>query len=457
MTKAKNAQDRSDAIEKWLIENRINDIEVMVADHAGIGRGKSMPRGKFMEGMKTRGLRMPDSLFAMTVNGQFISNDYIEEKEQDLFLIPQLDTLVLVPWQDEPTASVICEPEYEDGSIAGLAPRNVLKKVLGLYRDRGWEPVVAPEFEFYLIARDDDEHAPPAPPRGKSGKIDAGTDSYSIDGVDEFGLLFDEIYDFCEVQNIQIDTLIHEAGPAQFEFNVNHGDPMSVADQSFYFKRIVKRAAIRHGMFASFMAKPYPDTFGSAMHIHQSVVDMKTGENLFANDKGEDTDLFLHYIGGLQKYLPAAMPMLAPYVNSYLRISAGQSSPVNTHWGRENRTAGLRVPTSNRAGRRVENRIPGSDTNPYLAIAASLVCGYIGMANKLKAAAPLTDSAYNKNTRSLPQHFLAGLDELERSTALNDALGKDFVSIFLDIKRREYNEFFSVISPWEVRNLMFNV
>lgn len=457
MSDQKNTEDKIIAVEKWLIENNVDDIEVMLPDHAGIGRGKAMPRSKFIQGMRTRGLRMPDSLFAMTVNGQFIDNKFIKEREEDVFLTPQLETLVLVPWQDEPTASVICAVEHQDGSRAGMAPRTVLRRVLDLYSERGWNPIVAPEFEFYLIARQDDEHAPHRPPRGKSGKVDEGKDSYSIDGVDEFGALFDDVYDFCEIQNIQIDTLIHEAGPAQFEFNVNHGEPMSVADQSFYFKRLVKRAAIRHDMFASFMAKPYPEAYGSAMHIHQSIVDARTGMNIFAHEDGADTPIFLNYIGGLQKYLPAVMPFLAPYVNSYLRIGAGQSSPVNTHWGRENRTAGLRVPTSNPAGRRVENRVAGSDVNPYLAIAATLACGYLGIVGELKPSSPLTGSAYLKHTRSLPSHFLAGLDELERCEPLHEILGEEFVSVYLDIKRLEYNEFFSVISPWEIQNLMFNV
>lgn len=450
-------KDRIASVEKWLVGNNVDDVELMVADHAGIGRGKAMPRAKFLEGMQGRGLRIPDSLFAMTVNGQYIENKYIAEREADLYLIPELDTLVLVPWQDQPTASVICDLEYEDGRAADIAPRNVLKRVLGLYLERGWRPIVAPEYEFYLMARQADQLALPRPPKGRSGRIDTGTDSYSIDGLDEFTTLFNDIYAYCEAQHIQIDALSHEAGPGQFEFNVNHGDPMSVADQSFYFKRVVKRAAIKHDLYASFMAKPYPHAYGSAMHIHQSIVDLKTGQNVFADETGEDTPLFLSHIGGLQKYMPATMPFLAPYVNSYLRMSAAQSSPVNTHWGRENRTAGLRVPTSTRAGRRVENRVAGSDVNPYLAIAASLACGYLGMVGELKASPPLTDSAYLKHTRSLPQHFLAGLDDLERCDALHDILGEEFVSVYIDIKRLEYNEYFAVLSPWEIQNLMFNV
>lgn len=444
-------------LDQMLASRNIDDVELMVCDYAGIGRGKTMPRHKFIEGMRTRGLRLPESIFTMTVNGEFVLSGTMSVTEQDIFLLPALDTLVEVPWQSEPTACVICDAYYETGKPVPLAPRQVLRNVLKLYEKQGWKPVVAPEFEFYLIARQPDVHSAPIPPKGRSGKTELGTDSFSIDGVDEYGALFDDIYDFCEVQRIQIDTLIHEAGPAQFEFNVNHGEPLDVADQSFYFKRVVRQAAIHHNMFASFMSKPYPDNFGSAMHIHQSVEDLKTGKNIFSDEDGNDTDLFLSHIAGLQRYLPAVMAFLAPYVNSYRRIGSGMSAPVNTHWGRENRTVGLRVPFSEPANRRIENRVAGSDVNPYLAIAASLACGYLGMMEDLRPSRPLRKSAYNQRSKTLPQHFLAALDSLENCEELAPVMGEPFLRSFIDVKRREYAEYGSVLSPWETQYLMLNV
>ncbi len=448
---------RLEELNQWLIDQQVDDVEVMVADFAGIPRGKAMPRLKFVESVKTRGLRLPDTLFGMSVDGEYVHVGPIGYTEPDVLLYPALDTVALVPWQNEPTACVICDAFYADGRPVGVSPRTVLQRVLALYERRGWRPVVAPEFEFYLLARQDDPYAPPKVPAGRSGRVDTGTDSFSIDGVDEFGALFDDIYDFCDVQRIQIDTLIHEAGPAQFEFNLRHGDPLELADQSFYLKRLIRQAAIKHGMFASFMAKPYPDDFGSAMHVHQSVEDVATGRNLFAEEDGEDTPLFLAHIAGLQRYLPAAMPLLAPYVNSYRRIGGGMSAPVNTHWGRENRTVGLRVPLSEPAARRVENRIAGSDVNPYLAIAATLACGYLGMVEELKPSRPLRKSAYEKKTRTLPQHYLEGLDELAECEELVEVLGRDFVTVYLAVKRREYEEYYSALSPWETRYLMLNI
>ena len=444
--------------EQWLIDNNIDDIECMVADVAGIARGKSMPRKKFIEDLQTRSLRMPETLFGMTVNGDNVINEAMTETEQDVIMVPNLDTLCKTPWQSEPTACVICDCEYEDGSKVGFSPRQVLEKVVGLYAAEGWTPIVAPEFEFYLLEKQEDNiEGDPRPPKGRSGRRDSGSSPYSIDSLDEFAPYFDDIYAACEAQNIDVDTLIHEAGPGQYEFNVNHGEPMNVADQSFLFKRIIRQVAMHHNMFASFMARPYADSFGSAMHIHQSVINSETKKNIFSDADGGDTELFLSHIGGLQKYLPSAMPLIAPYVNSYSRFGSGWSCPTNTHWGRENRSVGLRSPAGGTESRRIENRIAGSDVNPYFAIATSLACGYLGMKEGLKASPPVEGVAYEEKGGKLPRHYLDGLRKLNSCDPLKEVLGADFVNTYVEMKELEYDSYASILSPWEKKYLMLNV
>ena len=185
---------------------------------------------------------------------------------------------------------------------------------------------------------------------GRSGRAEPGRQSYSIAAVNEFDPLFDDIYQFCEDQDIEIDTLIHEDGPAQMEINLIHGNALDLADQAFLFKRTAREAALRHKMYATFMAKPHAKEPGSAMHIHQSVVDRKTRKNIFSNPDGTPSQLFFSHIGGLQKYLPAAMALFCPNVNSYRRLTRYLSAPINVQWGYDNRTAGLRVPMSDAAG-----------------------------------------------------------------------------------------------------------
>jgi glutamine synthetase len=208
-------------------------------------------------------------------------------------------------------------------------------------------------------------------------------------------------------------------------------------------------------MHATFLARPMSEEAGSALHIHQSVVDAD-GNNIFSKPDGEASDLFYAYIGGLQKYIPEALLMLAPYPNSYRRFLSYWSSPVNLEWAVDNRTVGLRVPDSSSESRRVENRLAGADVNPYLAIAATLACGYLGMTEGLQPSAPIVGSAYDKPF-SLHRHMYSAILAFEGSAAMRRALGDDFVTMYSLLKHDEYREFQEIVTPWEREVLMFNV
>mgnify|MGYP000726979460 CR=1 FL=1 len=202
------------------------------------------------------------------------------------------------------------------------------------------------------------------------------------------------MYDYAETMELDVDTLIHESGAGQLEVNFQHADAMSRADNVFLFKRCMREAALHHGIYATFLAKPMANEPGSAMHIHQSLVDAD-GDNVFAGDKaGQHSQLFMHYLGGLQKYVPMAMPFFAPNVNSYRRLAIGQVAPINVQWGYDNRTCGLRVPMDSRENTRVESRFAGSDSNPYLAMAATLACGYLGIKNRIEPTPECKGDAY---------------------------------------------------------------
>src|SRR5258706_466671 len=250
--------------------------------------------------------------------------------------------------------------------------------------------------------------------------------------------------------------VIHESGAAQMEINLLHGYPMSLADQAFLFKRTAREAAMRHKMYATFMAKPMAKEPGSAMHLHQSIIDSKTRKNIFSNADGTPSELFFGHIAGLQKYLPGAMSLFCPNVNSYRRISRYSSAPINVHWGYDNRTAGLRVPMSGPDARRVENRVGGADANPYLAIAASLACGYLGMVEALKPSEPISGSASDLAI-ALPRTLAEALRLLRESKPLVDLFGDRFVLAYTAVKEAEYETFAQVISSWEREHLLLNV
>jgi glutamine synthetase len=240
------------------------------------------------------------------------------------------------------------------------------------------------------------------------------------------------------------------------EINLIHGDPLELADQAFLFKRTAREAALRHKMYATFMAKPMADQPGSALHIHQSVVDTKTGQNIFSNAEGQPSKLFFAHIAGLQKFMPAAMSLFAPNVNSYRRITRYNMAPINVQWGYDNRTAGLRVPTSPPDARRVENRVAGADANPYLAIAASLACGYLGMVGNLTPTDPISSSAYEMPF-ALPLTLAESLTQLRSNKKLVDIFGERFVAAYAAVKESEYDTFLRVISSWEREHLLLNV
>jgi glutamine synthetase len=440
----------------WLEWRGIEDIECITPDQAGVARGKMMPTKKFTSNTS---LALPSAVFMATISGRYPEDGNgfaYPEDDGDLKLVPDLSTLCVVPWEDDPTAQVICDLVHQDGRSVEFAPRNVLKKVVAAYEAIGYRPVVAPEIEFYLVRKNPDPDYPLTPPVGRSGRPIGGGQGYSIAGVNEFDELIDDIYHFSEAQGLEIDTLIHEEGAGQLEINLRHGDPVALADQVFMFKRTIREAALKHDTYATFMAKPIQGQPGSAMHIHQSVLDVRTGNNIFTAEDGGESDAFRHFVGGMQHHVPSALVMFAPYVNSYRRLTQGASAPVNTKWGYDNRTTAFRVPRSDPAGRRIENRIPSSDANPYLALAASLACGLIGMQNKEMPDQPVGIAA-NEDEIELPRGLLEAVELFEQDTTLTELLGLSFASTFAAIKRTEFETFMEVISPWEREFLLLNV
>src|SRR6185437_6757630 len=441
---------------EWLEWRGIEDIECITPDQAGIARGKMMPSSKFTSNTS---LALPSAVFMATISGGYPEDGngfHYPEDDGDLKLLPDLSTLTVVPWEEDPTAQVICDLVHQDGRSVEFTPRNLLKRVVAAYEAKGLKPVVAPEIEFYLVRKNPDPDYPLTPPVGRSGRPIGGGAGYSIAGVNEFDELIDDIYHFSESQGLEIDTLIHEEGAGQLEINLRHGDPVELADQVFLFKRTIREAALKHDTYATFMAKPIQGQPGSAMHIHQSIIDRKTGQNVFSAPEGSETETFFNFLGGMQRHVPNALVMFAPYVNSYRRLTQAASAPVNNKWGYDNRTVAFRVPRSDPAARRVENRIPSSDANPYLALAASLACGLIGMNKTLKPDAPILTTA-NEDQIDLPRGLLEAVDLFEQDEDLRAILGEPFVTTYAAIKRAEFETFMEVISPWEREYLLLNV
>ena len=443
-------------LEQWLDRNRVTEIECLVPDLTGVARGKILPRQKFTE---DRGMRLPEAVVAMGVTGEFPSEgpyyDVISPTDHDMHLRPDPRTVRIVPWASDPTAQVVHDCYDKAGNMVPFAPRSVLRRVCELFEAEGWNPIVAPELEFYLVARNTDPDMPLKPPIGRSGRAETSRQAYSIDAVNEFDPLFEDVYSYCEQMELNVDTLIHEIGAGQMEINFFHDHPLGLADEVFFFKRTVREAAMRHNMFATFMAKPIAGEPGSAMHIHQSIVDAQ-GRNIFSNEDGSASDMFRWYIGGLQKYIPAAMALFAPYVNSYRRLARFTAAPINIQWGTDNRTVGIRSPVAAPQARRIENRVIGADANPYVALAATLACGWLGIKKRIAPTAECKGDAY-LGAFALPRSLGEALQLLRQEQDLAEALGEAFVTVYTEVKDIEHAEFMKVISPWEREHLLLHV
>lgn len=444
----------SPATINYLDGRRLDEVEVVIPDLAGTARGKSMPAYKFDP---EQNFYLPISIFYQTISGEYVDMEIQNQwREEDIVLVPDISTTRAVPWTEDATLQVICDMNLRSGAPVPYAPRNVLRRVVALYKEKNWQPVVAPEMEFYLTKPNTDPNEAIEPPVGRTGRKGSSRQVYSMAAVEEYGNVIDTIYDFAELQGLPIDTMIQEGGAGQIEINLPHGDPLKLADMVFYFKRTIREAALRNGVFATFMAKPIRDQPGSAMHLHQSIVDAKTGANIFSTADGEPSAAFFHFIGGSQKYLMQTLPLLAPYVNSYRRIAGAQSAPKNVEWASDNRTTGLRVPISAPDARRVENRIIGMDCNPYLAIATSLAAGYLGITGRIEPRPAVENQLFDVE-QGLPLSLDAALDLFEDATEMHELLDPEFARLYYDIKRAENGEYLREITPWEREHLLLNV
>lgn len=443
----------------WIAENRISEVECLLPDMNGVIRGKVWPANKFLAALKNDALRMPSSIFAVTVTGEYADEekDSLAYSDPDVSLHPDPDTICIAPGFKTPTALVFADAHYKgDGGPFEIAPRFVLKKVLDLYDASGWRPVIAPELEFYLTQVNTDPDLPLEPPAGRTGRAETSPQPYGLEAINEYEDLIEDVYEYAELASLHLDTMIHEAGTAQLEINFNHGDPLHLCDQVIVFKRIVRQVALKHGVYATFMAKPMEHQPGSAMHIHISMDDKESGKNLFGAGPKNLKPLFRHFVGGLQKYLPEVAPLFAPNVNSFRRMRPSYSAPINLQWGYDNRSCGLRVPITDAQNTRVETRVPGADANPYLATAAALACGYIGMRDNVEPAPMAEGNAY-LHERTLPRSLDEGLDRMLRCEPVIELLGEKFVRAFHRIKADELSAYDGVISSWERDHLLLKV
>ncbi|EZH79076.1 glutamate--ammonia ligase [Ectopseudomonas composti] len=428
----------------------IDEIDCVTPDLNGVPRGKVMTAAGFLEG---RRLQLARGVLLQCIMGGYPAARFYGSDDGDLALNAEPSQIHRLPWSESPRALAICDADELDGRSSGLSTRGLLKRVLARYAAHGWQPVVATELEFFVFAANPDPQLPFQPPIGLDGRREDGGSAFSVSSGNGLRPFFAEVYRCMEALGLSRDTFMHEMGVSQFEINLLHGDALQLADQTFLFKHLLKEVGFKHGLSVVCMAKPLSHTPGSSMHIHQSVVEQGSGRNIFTADNGEATPAFYHFIGGQQAAMADFTLLFAPHVNSYQRLCHPYASPNNACWSADNRAAGLRIPASAPVARRVENRLPGADANPYLALAASLAAGLHGLERELQPSAPIQGEFEVPEELALPCTMHAAIERLKRSELAIELFGAEFIEGYIASKTLELTSFYDEITPWERRVL----
>jgi len=425
----------------------ISELEVNAVDIGGRFFGKRYPIAK-LESFSKEGLAFPRSMFVYSTVGEPLTGIHYGNDDGDpdalFFLIP--GSLCLNDWGSQPRAQILAT-SFDEGEPTYFEPRNVLNKSLRAYTDQNLQPIVAFELEFYLFDRErDDQELIKIVRNPKTGRLDTPT-ILSSARISDFELVIDDIIMYSGQQGIETGAISSEMGVGQFEINFNHHtDVLRAADEACLFKRTVMEVAKKHGMMASFMAKPLLHQPGNGLHMHISVVD-SNGDNIFADGNNPHQRL-LNAIGGLLETMPAAMSLWAPNINSYRRFTGSYCAPVSRSWGNENRTAAFRIPLAKDGAWRVENRVCGADANPYLAMAATLAGIWYGMEQKLDPGKPI-DETIKEKEEGLPLDLVTALNTTNSSEALIGSLGKNFIELYCLQRKSETFAFDQFISPRE--------
>jgi glutamine synthetase len=426
-------------------------VDLLLPDLCGILRGKRVDIAD-LSTIYDRGMYLPGSMFALDVMGGTIQATGLgfDEGDADRPCVPVPGSLFASSWMGPGVAQLQVQMLDHDRQPFFGDPRHVLDTVLGRYTKRGWRPVVAIELEFYFVdpERTAAGHAQP-PPSRLTGRREHRTQINSMAHLNSVSDILSEIAATCAEQNVPTGTALAEYGPSQWEINLRHVDDARLAcDQAIRFKRIVKGVALRHGLEATFMAKPYEDMAGSGMHMHVSVQD-ESGKNVFASAEEFGNDVLKQAAAGLVATMADGMAIFAPNANSYRRLRPEAYVPTHATWGYNNRGVAVRVPVSGPEDRRLEHRVAGADANPYLLTAVVLAGMLHGIENKMPTPEALTGNAYSQRSTAprLPTDWPTALARFGASSFLREFLGDRFVRLYEITRRGEMQDFNACISP----------
>lgn len=418
-------------------EHGIHTVECVLVDTWGIPRGKRLPVRQFLRGA---GYAIANVLYTWDPRCGIFDTPFVEASDgfPDMHAVPDLASFRVAGWADG-VGVVLCDTYAESGEPVPLDPRGMLKRVLDRFAGHGLAVQAATELEFHLMTADWEP-------------LFSDVHCYSIAKGAELEPVLLDIRESLRRTGIEVEACNVEYGPAQVEINLRYGPALEMADATVLFKYVVRETARRHGMRATFMAKPYMGEAGNGMHVHQSLV-RADGSNAFAETDGEPplgSALMRRYLSGLMAHQKDLQAVTAPTVNGYKRVEDYSFSPTQVTWGLDHRLVGVRCIAGKGQASRLEARWAAADANPYLVLAGCLAAGLDGIEQDL----PLPDMVVgdphaDDRWERLPTSLAGALANFEAAPFVKEAFGETFAQIYPHLVRHELDEFARHVTDWE--------
>jgi len=432
-------------------------VKVAVADIDGVLRGKYIAAEKFVSLLEGR-LGFCDVTFGWDAGDVAYDNGKYtgwHTGYPDAQVKIDVSTFRKIPWEND--VPFFLGDFIDDKDVANfVCPRQLLKKLITESENLGFSPFFAQEFEWFNFS----ETTESVQEKGFSNlkPLTSGMFGYSILRSSLKNEFMTDLFELLNKFNIPIEGLHTETGPGVYEAAIVYAPVLEAADRAILFKTAVKEIAYKHGVLASFMAKFNENLPGCSGHIHQSLWDKNNKINLFYDEKDDNkmSETMKNFIAGQLHCLPHILPMIGPTINSYKRLVEGAWAPTTVTWAIDNRTTALRALPGSKKATRLETRIVGADTNPYLAISACLAAGMYGVKNKLKLEQPATKgNGYTDLSNGvLSRNLFEATQKMKNSDLAKELLGADFVEHFTMTREWECKQYAKVVTDWELKRYL---
>ena len=428
-------------------------VEALITDCNGIARGKWLPVQK-LDTIEKQGLKLPKSALGLDVWGRDIPALAHANGDIDGYChLVEGSLRPLLTERGVDQAQVLLSMFDKDGSPYMGDPRQVLQALVTRFTEKELKPCMAVELEFSLLPKPETSEAIGTALRDQNA---VGGNLYALSELDYHSPLLEALRQAFDTQDLPYEGIIKESAPSQFEINVAHSDDvMLLADQVIRMQRTIRAVSARHGFVASFMPKPIDDEAGNGLHVHCSLLDT-SGNNIFDSGDTEGTPLLQQAVAGCLELMADTQLIFAPSYNAYRRFRAGNHAPTQPNWGYDNRTTALRIPASPSPAIRIEHRVAGADSNPYLAVAALLAGISLGIDRQCEAPPPISGNAWVEDADNvlLPGHMAEAITRFAESANVRETLSAEFQFAFSEVKKQELAEFERRVTDFELETYL---